>query len=156
MLSGNSLSGTVRVGPKQTARCGRKSQAPLIIKLPILRDESFAIADPLASALAQRKLPHNTRARSGDYHPGTDAIQVMTMKVSKGLESPVVALPGVGHLPATGEDEKEAARVFYVAATRATQRLVMGVGGDGGLGQRLIFESVDLSSTAVLSASQLH
>ena len=44
----------------------------------------------------------------------------------------MVALPGVGHMPAAGEDEKEAARVFYVAATRATQRLVMGVGGDGG------------------------
>ena len=39
------------------------------------------------------------------------------MKVSTGLEFPVVALPGVGHMPAPGEDEKEAARVFYVAAT---------------------------------------
>ena len=54
----------------------------------------------------------------------------------KGLKLPVVALPGVGHMPAPGEDEKEAARVFYVAATRATQRLVMGVGGGGALGQR--------------------
>ena len=27
---------------------------------------------------------------------------------------------------AAGEDEKEAARVFYVATTRATQQLVMG------------------------------
>ena len=75
--------------------------------------------------------------KGGDYHPGADAIQVMNMKVSKGLEFPVVALPGVGHMPAAGEDEKEAARVFYVAATRASQRLVMGVGGDGGFGQRL-------------------
>ena len=73
----------------------------------------------------------------GDYHPGADAIQVITMKVSKGLEFPVVALPGAGHMPAPGEDDKEAARVFYVAATRATQRLVMGVGGGGGFGARL-------------------
>jgi superfamily I DNA/RNA helicase len=53
------------------------------------------------------------------------------MKVSKGLEFPVVALAGVGHMPAKDEDEdeQEAARVFYVAATRATQRLVIGVGG---------------------------
>ena len=50
---------------------------------------------------------------------------------------PVVALPGVGHMPATGEDEQEAARVFYVAATRATQRLVLGVGGNGEFGRRL-------------------
>ena len=73
--------------------------------------------------------------KGGDYHPGADAIQAMTMKVSKGLEFPVVALPGVGHMPAPGKDEKEAARVFYVAATRATQRLVMGVGGDQNFGQ---------------------
>ena len=53
------------------------------------------------------------------------------MKVSKGLEFPVVPLPGVGHMPAKGEDKKEASRVFYVAATRATQRLVIGVGGSG-------------------------
>ena len=74
---------------------------------------------------ARSKLPHHARKRSGDYHPGADAIQVMTMKVSKDLEFPVVALSGVGHMPAPGEDEKEAARVFYVAATRTTQRLVM-------------------------------
>ena len=43
------------------------------------------------------------------------------MKVSKGLKFPVVALPGVVHMPAEGEDEMETARVFYVAATRATQ-----------------------------------
>ena len=59
------------------------------------------------------------------------------MKVSKSLEFPVVELPDVGHMPVPGEDEKEAARVFCVAATRATQRLVMGVGGDGGFGVRL-------------------
>ena len=49
----------------------------------------------------------------------------------------MVALPGVGHLPAAGEDEQEAARVFYVAATRATHRLLIGVGGGGDFGQRL-------------------
>ena len=83
--------------------------------------------------LTQRKLPHRLRERSGDYNPGADAIQVMTMKVSKGLEFPVVALSGVGHLPAPGEDEKDAARVFCGAAT---PRLVTGVGGSGALGRR--------------------
>ncbi|HYW55881.1 MAG TPA: NERD domain-containing protein/DEAD/DEAH box helicase [Polaromonas sp.] len=143
--------------------CGREGQAPIIIKLPSLRDEAFAIADHLTSAhkegfawgdmailcadydtmylmgrtLTQRKLPHRLRERSGDYNPAANAIQVMTMKVSKGLEFPVVALPGVGHMPGPGEDEQEAARVFYVAATRATQRLVMGVGGGGVFGGRL-------------------
>ena len=62
------------------------------------------------------------------------------MTVSKGLEFPVVALPGVGHMPAKLEDEQETERVFYVAATRATQRLVIGVGGDGGFELRLDME----------------
>jgi superfamily I DNA/RNA helicase len=55
------------------------------------------------------------------------------MRVSKGLEFPVVERSGVGHMPAKGEDEQEAAGVFYVAAMRATQRLVLGVGKDRGL-----------------------
>lgn len=65
-------------------------------------------------------------------------IRVISMKVSKGLEFPVVALPGVGHMPAAGEDEQEAARVFYVAATRATQRLVIGVRGSAAFGKTVL------------------
>jgi len=122
--------------------CGREGQAPVIIKLPTLRDEAFAIADHLASAhkegfawgdmavlcadwktmdlcasaLGQRKLPFNVRNRSGDYNPSANANananQIMTMNVSKDLEFPVLALPGVGHMPAVGENEQESARVF--------------------------------------------
>ncbi len=142
--------------------CGREGEAPLIIRLPTLRDEAQAIADQFANAhkeghawgdmavlcvdgktrdlcaqvLHQRGLPLENRVNTGDFDPGSDKIKVMTMKVSKGLEFPVVALPGVGHMPAKGEDEKDAARVFYVAATRATHRLVIGVGGAGGFGRR--------------------
>ena len=90
-----------------------------------------------ARTLAQRKLPVENRISPGHFDPTSNKMKVMTMKVSKGLEFPVVALPGVGHMPAAGEDEKEAARVFYVAATRATQRLVVGAGGDGGFGRRI-------------------
>jgi len=146
--------------------CGRDGEAPLILRLPTLRDEAFAIADELgnahkeghawgdmailcadwktmdlcAHALNQRKLPFNLRKRAGDFNPGANAIQIMTMKVSKGLEFPVVALPGVGHMPAAGEDEQEAARVFYVAATRATHRLVIAVNGGSSFGMKLFVE----------------
>ena len=47
----------------------------------------------------------------------------MPMKVSKGLEFPVVDMSGVGHMSGPGEDEKEAVRVFYVTTTRATHHL---------------------------------
>ena len=143
--------------------CGREGQAPIFIRLPTLREEAHAIADHLnnahkeghawgdmailcpnyetrdlcAQVLHQRQIPVQMRRSPGDFDPASDTIKVMTMKVSKGLEFPVVALPGVGHMPAAGEDETDAARVFYVAATRATQRLVIGVSGDGGFGKRL-------------------
>ena len=149
--------------------CGREGQAPIIIKLPTLREEAFAIADHLANAqkegfawgdlavlcadaatrdllartLANRKMPVENRIGSGDFDPTSNKIKVMTMKISKGLEFPVVALPGVGHMPAAGEDEKEAARVFYVAATRATQKLLVTVSGDSGFGQRLNATALD-------------
>ena len=40
-------------------------------------------------------------------------------------------------MPAKGEDEREEARLFYVGATRATQRLVIGVSGEGRFGRLL-------------------
>ena len=58
------------------------------------------------------------------------------MHASKGLEFSVVALPGVGHMPEAGEDEADEARLFYVAATRATQTLYITLSGDGAFGKR--------------------
>jgi superfamily I DNA/RNA helicase len=60
----------------------------------------------------------------------------MTMKVNKCLEFSVVALPGVGHMSARCEDVQDAARVFYLAATRATLRLVIGLDRNGGFCNR--------------------
>ena len=148
----------------QPISCGRDGQPPLIIRLPTLRDEAWKIAELLsdahsadghawsdmaiicrdhatmnacAQALHQRKLHHQVRHKAGDYRPGRDSITVMTMHVSKGLEFPVVAIPGVGQMPGDGLDEHEEARLFYVAATRATQKLVITVSGIGGFGGRL-------------------
>jgi len=143
--------------------CGRDGEAPLIIRLPNLRTEATKIADLLnaahqeghawadmavlcrhhhemdecAQALNRWQLPFEVRARSGSFHPHEDTIKVMTMHASKGLEFPVVAMMGVGQMPAAGEDERDEARLFYVGATRATQRLVIGAGGDGGFGRSL-------------------
>ena len=86
-----------------------------------------------ARTLAPRKLPVENRLGSGDFDPTSNKIKVMTMKVSKGLELPVLALPGVGHMPAPGEDEKEAARLLYVATTRATSKDRNGAAKEGGL-----------------------
>lgn len=93
--------------------------------------------DECSAALRQRGLPHQLRKRSGDFDPGKDCITILTMHASKGLEFPVVALPGVGHMPGAEDDEAEEARLFYVAATRATQSLYITLSGSGKFGQRL-------------------
>ncbi|CDN88437.1 MULTISPECIES: DEAD/DEAH box helicase [Hydrogenophaga] len=143
--------------------CGREGQAPLIIRLPTVREEAQQVAELLASAhqeghawadmavlcrhysemdmcanaLRQRRLPHQVRKGAGTFDPAADSIKVMTMHVSKGLEFPVVALVGVGQMPAQGEDERDEARLFYVGATRATHRLIVGAGGAGRFAVRL-------------------
>jgi superfamily I DNA/RNA helicase len=120
--------------------CGRNGEAPLIIRLPKLHAEATKIADLLnaahqeghawgdmavicrrydemdecAQALSRWQLPFEVRAKSGSFHPHEDTIKVLTMHASKGLEFPVVALMGVGQMPAAGEDEREEARLFYV------------------------------------------
>ena len=77
------------------------------------------------------------RNSSSVFDPAHDSIKVMTLHVSEGLEFPVVALVGAGPMPAEGEDEREEARLFYVGATRATQRLVIGASGGGKFAARL-------------------
>ena len=137
--------------------CGRDGEAPIIIRLPSLREEVAQMVDQLSAAhqeghawgdmamicrnwsemeacgraLKQRGLPHQVRKGSGTFNPAADTIKVLTMHVSKGLEFPVVALVGVGHMPAANQSEKDEARLFYVGATRATQRLIIGLSGDG-------------------------
>lgn len=61
--------------------------------------------EPLPKPVEMRRSP-------GDFAPTSDTINLMTMKVRKGLELPVVALPGVGHMPGPGEDEEDAARLY--------------------------------------------
>jgi superfamily I DNA/RNA helicase len=93
--------------------------------------------DECAGVLRQRGLPHQVRKGAGSFDPAADTIKVLTMHASKGLEFPVVALVGAGNMPAKGEDEREEAKLFYVGATRATHRLIIGMGGEGRFGQRL-------------------
>ena len=81
--------------------------------------------------------PRQVRKGAGSFHPNEDTIKVLTMHASKGLEFPVVALVGVGQMPAEGEDERKEARLFYVGATRATQRLVIGASGEARFGLKL-------------------
>jgi superfamily I DNA/RNA helicase len=137
--------------------CGRDGHAPVVIRLPSLRDEAkriaellgaahqegrawgdmaiicrnFAVVEECASALKRKCLPYQVRKGSGTCDPSADTIKLLTMHASKGLEFAVVALPGVGRMPESGHSEEEEARLFYVAATRATQTLYITLSGTG-------------------------
>ncbi|MEQ1774510.1 MAG: 3'-5' exonuclease [Burkholderiales bacterium] len=49
----------------------------------------------------------------------------MTMHSSKGLEFPVVAIPGLGYMPHRDYDIHEEAKLLYVAMTRAMDKLLL-------------------------------
>ncbi len=163
--------GVPRVHP---VSCGKDGHAPLIMRLPSLRDEAFKVADLLAAAhqqghswgdmavlcrhhheieqcaaaLQRRRLPHQRRKGAGSYDPAADTIKVMTMHVSKGLEFPVVALVGVGGMPGAKEDESDEVQLFYVAATRATQWLYITLSGEGEFANRLCSSLQPAAATA--------
>jgi hypothetical protein len=143
--------------------CGRDGHEPVVIRLPSLREEAVKIAELLSAAhqeghawgdmaiicrhytemercaavLKHRQLPHEVRKGPGTFNPLTDTIKLLTMHVSKGLEFPIVALSGVGQMPADDQDESDEARLFYVAATRATQRLFIPLSDAGKFAARL-------------------
>ena len=150
--------------------CGRDGPEPIVINLPTLPEQAAKIAELLQGAhadgfawgdmavlcrdkdtrdlcartLVKRGVPVQNRLGPGDYDPLANSVKIMTMKVSKGLEFPVVAIPGVERLEHMGAEatepgegaqalseaeaqaRRDAVRVLYMAATRATQRLVLG------------------------------
>ena len=77
------------------------------------------------------------RKKSSPFDAVADSIKVLTMHTSKGLKFPVVAFVGCGNMPAAGTNERDEAQLFYVGATRATQRLMIDVSGNGAFGARL-------------------
>lgn len=138
----------------QPVSCGREGPEPIVVRLPSLPEQAHKVADLLQQAYAaghawgdmavlcrdghtrdlcarvlkQRQLPLENRLGSGDFHPLVNSIKVMTMKVSKGLEFPVVAV--VDATPAATSDaqaSEQQARLLYVAATRANQQLYLTV-----------------------------
>ena len=139
----------------QPMSCGREGSEPIVIDLPTLPERFTRLAELLAdqhaqghawgdmavlcrhhremeactTALARKALPHRVRKRTGEFRPEEDAIQVMTMHASKGLEWPVVAVSTEhGADKVKGAENQDAlleARMVYVATTRATQRLMV-------------------------------
>ena len=85
-------------------------------------------AERVCVALRQQGIPHSriidqNEKKSLDMQ--ADTVKVMTMHSSKGLEFPLVVIPGVGMLPRANMEPEAEARLLYVAMTRSTQKLLM-------------------------------
>jgi hypothetical protein len=136
------------VAPVSAGRHGKK---PIVINLPSLKDEADYLADHLKEAnrngtpwrdmaviyrhydpvgkavlntLTVKGIPATFYKRAS-FRDDEDTVKVLTMHSCKGLEFPLVIIPGVGKLDGTEGLEPEEARLLYVAMTRATNELVV-------------------------------
>ena len=132
---------------------GRRGTRPLLVKLPTIRDEADEIAKRLTEAhkkgIAWKDMAvlywDNTdkdeiyRALKAQhiYVVGKNSItfdkedtkvKFLTIYNSKGLEFPLVAILG-GRIVEQAKTDVEAAKLLYVAMTRATSQLVLTVAG---------------------------
>ena len=82
----------------------------------------------IARQLNQADIPVEWLSKNGAsryYQPNQPSIKLMTLHASKGLEFPVVFIPGIGDLPHPKEDPHAEARLLYVAMTRSIEYLIL-------------------------------
>ena len=65
------------------------------------------------------------REAKKQFKPSDNSVKLMTMHSSKGLEFPVVAVSGVGHMTGENLDVTVEAKLLYVAMTRSTEKLLV-------------------------------
>ncbi|MCG8053665.1 MAG: ATP-binding domain-containing protein, partial [Candidatus Thiodiazotropha endolucinida] len=86
------------------------------------------MGEKLKTALERAEVPVHylgTAKAKKQLRLAADSIKLMTMHSSKGLEFPVVAISGVGYMPAEKAEKTAEAKLLYVAMTRATEKLLL-------------------------------
>lgn len=142
--------GVPRLAPVSGGRHGKR---PVLLTLPTLREEAEKIVEQLLKAhqsgiawrdmavlygddLERRELYRALKAEHV-YVAGRDSLRFgkddkvafLNFKISKGLEFPLVAVMG-GRIAEQAKNDADAAKLLYVAMTRATDHLVMTVAVD--------------------------
>lgn len=140
--------GVPRLSPVSAGRHGPK---PLLIKLPTLKDEAKCIVeqfkaahrdgtawkdmavlyrhwDPVGKtiirAFENAGVPI-TSHKNMEFGDKQDTVKLITFHSSKGLEFPLVAIPGVRISTDDDKAAEDEARLLYVAMTRATKELLV-------------------------------
>lgn len=140
--------GVPRLAPVSAGRHGRP---PVVVKLPTLELEGAWIAEKLKEenrdgvpwrdmAVLYRhydptcKTIRSELRRAGipttwkdevSFNDAQDTVKLLPFHSSKGLEFPIVVIPGAGLLASPEDAKEEEARLLYVAMTRATNQLVV-------------------------------
>jgi DNA helicase-2/ATP-dependent DNA helicase PcrA len=144
----------------------------------ILRSQSSLLADDRAVFVArhiQTLIEAGDDPPSAELDPEADVVSVLTVHKAKGLEFPIVFMPGLvaGRFPAVGRRDpldvppellpnretqgdpalQEERRLFYVGMTRARDELILSHAADygGSRARRIspfVLEALDLPSTA--------
>jgi hypothetical protein len=130
---------------------GRAGAEPQVINLPTLKDEAEFIAKRLKDAhragtpwremaviyreyerdakLIRKLLPAHgiplVYFKDATYAADEDKVTLITMHSCKGLEYPLVVIPGADRIKSAGELSPHEAKLLYVAMTRATRELVV-------------------------------
>jgi len=135
----------------QPMSAGRHGTPPTLVTLPTLDEESLWIINQLKDANRNGTPWKDMAILYRNYYPvgqmlekklksagipvsaknevkftdDQDTVKMITMHSSKGLEFPIVAIPGVGLSHKDSSTPEEEVRLLYVAMTRATSRLMM-------------------------------
>jgi len=130
---------------------GQRGPKPLLIKLPTLRDEAKYIVEQFRAAHREGtpwkdmailyrhwdpvgKVVNDVFAAAGipitghkkiEFGDKQDTVKLITFHSSKGLEFPLVAIPGVSFSGGEAKAVQDEARLLYVAMTRATKELLV-------------------------------
>lgn len=130
---------------------GRAGAAPQVINLPTLKDEAEFVVKRLKEAHRAGTAWHEMAVIYRSYHrdakmirnmlsshgvpvvffedathaDNEDKVMVITMHSCKGLEFPLVVIPGADRIKSAGELSPHEAKLLYVAMTRATRELVV-------------------------------
>lgn len=130
---------------------GHRGPKPMLIKLPTLKDEAKYIVEQFKTAHRDGtawkdmavlyrnwdpvgKVINDAFAAAGipitghkkiEFGDKQDTVKLITFHSSKGLEFPLVAIPGVCISTDDDKAAKDEARLLYVAMTRATKELLV-------------------------------
>lgn len=158
----------------QPASAGRRGTLPVLIQARDEREEAELIVDrvcsrhaagsalneiavlcrtkyimrPIEQALVRRGLHVQSMGaqafRRFDWRQ--QSVKLLTMHSAKGLEFPLVFVAGLQALPMKDESMEDAARLLYVAMTRATHELVLSAHGSSPIVERVKSSMKDVRS----------